>query len=306
MSSAPPRQRLLPLFVVAMTMMVAGLWVAFADTEESVVEAATVPKPFIPELAEPPVASADVAPQRLAYGAVDKRYRLDLRQRRTSGDSTSRTQMAVDVREEGAGDAALTWERSFRNATVQTWGSGGPIGPEVSREVARLIDTARQQISLDVTGELMSSTLLSNEAAQLRQLLVMIQDAISFLQPRLPRESVRVGERWSWEVLAAAPEDGPLNGLVGNTSVFAHVVGRDANGHIVMALALDGAMRVDTGEDEAEASGALAVDGEGDGWVVWDQAEGRVVESRIEYRQISRLAQSEIETISSLTLTANE
>ncbi len=284
MSNPVVRQRIWPLFLIATIVMVLGSWLAVAPPTRVL---ATRPVddqlPMPPERELTPIESV-----RLTRGVAPVALRVTLLQQRQSAGNTVRTQIKLLVQDSAAtvdGDIT-TFYRSFDDVTVTMESDGSSFAAALAGDVERLVETARQRLRLKSTGEIVDVTLVSAEAAQLRQMLDVIGQLTSVAHPRLPRDAVRAGETWRWSQPFTTASGLQASTAKGNTEFAAEVVGETDRGAVIR-MEITGTSEIEATNDQAVVN--AQIQGTGEGIVIWDVARGRIAAGDVIWRTTSHV-----------------
>ena len=307
-----PRQRVWPIFLLAAALATFGFQFVFFAPPEPTPEPSPRPDPFVADQPEPIEISPLSEPVTLSLGVADRSYTLDLRQSRTRGDHRVEAQIVVGVTDRMVADSELppgatsVIERRYDAAKVEVYdGEPRALAPQITLEVESLIDTAIHRIAMAPTAEVVRSELVSSEVLQLRATLTVLREAIDHLTPRLPREPVRQGESWSWDIptsLSPWDEDDELTTkLTGNARMTARLLGADPQGRPVLRLEIAG-RHEGSSIDAEDHPVSLEYSTTGTGLVVWDAAFGQPLRSELVLAQDARVDDVDIRTRHQLRL----
>jgi hypothetical protein len=260
-------QRLAPLLLVALLLLVCGTFVALDDplgrssSEESVGSKLESLKSVAVPIDLDEATGVDLRP--IAEGG---RFRARLRETLLLASNHRRTSSLelivvdrpwVEASPAGPNDTTAketTFRRTFEEVDIDIESDGDSVGSAITDEVERLVSATSYRVSYDVTGALVDYEVVSREAAQLAQLLSVMEGSFRWLSPHVPRSEVNSGESWSYSVF---PRDSARSGLGQIESRFA---GIDAAGRVHLDQSL---LAMDAGNSDRTTNGSAAPLGSG-------------------------------------------
>lgn len=305
-------QQLWPLFLVALSLMGVGFYLALTqEIEVDLGKGAELTLGRIEPLAIGDGAvDAQAQDIELAYAEGDaRRVRVALRQRTRQRFSEADTEElatrvglelteVIEPVEPGRFEAegALGITRTYEGAQAEVRsGSVQKVGPGITSQVEDLIRGSITRLSVTPNGEPLDFEWREVPNPQARRTLYLVRDAHSFLTPRFVHGAVNAGESWSYKrpIHVEEPELGlSAEGVVEIDNRLAGRAKVDGRRLAVIYQTLDASAEGEL-EDE-EAGGEFRLDGTGQATIVFDLDQGRVYAADLSFeRQLSVGGQDE-------------
>jgi len=186
-------QHVWPIFLIALLLGVLGFALALNSTPSTLpaghVEAFDIEQPLVEKIEKKTT---------LPFSNQSKKYKVFIQQEGVKSKKHTLTRLSFELIEEKKSDTIL--HRSFKNAAVEIYGdTKTPLHPEVSFDVALLIETIKYEIKVD-THNHRGATLISSDPGKLRSVLRLIQESLSLAFVQTPGEKVKSGDKWFFSV----------------------------------------------------------------------------------------------------------